>query len=109
MGNNGKDLGSTLLEHIKDTLNGKESVGFDLLTDTFEENREVMMVVELSDIDFPVDLVLGSVIDSDGEISSVVEASELTGGDHSGFNGTSFRGGDLGLLLWLSERSGLTS
>jgi len=109
LGNNGEDLGSTLLEHIKDTLNGEESVGFALLADTFEENRKVMMVVELSNIDFPVDLVLRSVIDSDGEISSVVEASELTGGDVSGFNGTSFRGGDLGLVLWLGERSGLTS
>lgn len=109
MGNDGEDLGATLLEHVEDTLDGKESVGVDLLADTFEENGEVMMVVELGNINFPVDLVLGSVVDGDGEISSVVEASELTGGDDSGLNGSSFGGGELRGGLGLGEGSGLTA
>lgn len=109
MGNNGEDLGSTLLKHVEDTLDGEESVGIDLLTDTFEENGEVMMVIELGDINFPVDFVLRSVVDGDGEISSVIEASELTGGDVSGSNSSSFGGGELGGLLGLGEGSGLAS
>jgi len=109
LGDDGEDLGATLLEHVEDTLDREESVGVDLLTDTFEEDGEVMMVVELGDINFPVDLVLGSVVDGDGEISSVVEASELTGRDGSRLNGSSSGSGQFGLLLGFGERGGLTS
>lgn len=109
MRDDGEDLGAALLKHVEDTLDGEESVGVDLLADTFEENGEVMMVVELGDIDFPVDFVLGSVVDGDGEISSIVEASELTGGDGSRLDSSGFRGGQLGSLLGFSERGGLTS
>lgn len=105
----GEDLSSALLKHVEDTLDGEESVGVDLLADTFEENGEVMMVVELGNIDFPVDFVLGSVVDGDGEISSIVEASELTGGNGSRLDSSSSRGGQLGSLLGFSERGGLTS
>jgi hypothetical protein len=48
-----------------------------LLTDTFEENREVVVVVELLDLYFPVDLELGAVFDGDWKVSSVVEAAEF--------------------------------
>jgi hypothetical protein len=109
LGDDGEDLGTTLLEHVKDTLDGEESVGVDLLADTFEENGEVMMVVELGNIDFPVDFVLGSVVDGDGEISSVVEASELTGGDGSRLDSSGSGGGQLGGLLGFGERGGFAS
>lgn len=105
----GEDLGTTLLEHVEDSLDREEPVGVDLLTDTFEEDGEVMMVIQLGHINFPVNFVLGSVVDGDGEISSVVEASELTAGDGSGLNSSGFRGGKSGLALGLGETGGLTS
>lgn len=67
------------------------------------------MVIQLGHINFPVNFVLGSVVDGDGEISSVVEASELTAGDGSGLNSSGFRGGKSGLALGLGETGGLTS
>jgi len=62
LGDDGEDLGATLLEHVKDTLDGEESVGILLLTDALEEDGEVMMVVELHHVDLPVDFVLGAVL-----------------------------------------------
>jgi hypothetical protein len=63
LGNHGKHLGSTLLEHVEDTLDREETVGILLFTDTFEEDRQVMMVVELHNVYLPEDSVLGSVLD----------------------------------------------
>ena len=67
------------------------------------------MVIELLDINFPVNLVLRSMLDGDGEISSVVEASELGGSDPSAGNGTGYGSGSLGLFFWLFEGVGLTA
>lgn len=67
------------------------------------------MVIELSDINFPVNLVLRSMLDGDGEISSVVEASELGGSNGSALNGTGYGSGSLGLFFWLGEGVGLTT
>jgi len=47
LGDDGKHLSVTGSEEVEDTLAGKESVGLLLLTDTFHEDGEVMMVVEL--------------------------------------------------------------
>lgn len=60
--NDGQNLGTTVLEHVENTLNGKEAVGVHLFTDALEEDGQVMMVVELLDLDLPVDLVLGAVL-----------------------------------------------
>ena len=67
------------------------------------------MVIELLNVDFPVDLVLRSVLDGDWEISSVVEGSELRNRDSSAVDGTS-----LWLLwnwlgLWFVERNSLST
>lgn len=99
LGNNGEHFGTTLLEHIEDTLDGEETVGILLFTDTLEEDGEVVMVVELHDIDFPEDSVLGSVLDRDGEITTIIEASELRGDDSTTVNGT----GDGLLNNWLGD------
>ena len=77
LGNNWENLSTALLQHVKNTLNSQESVGVLLLTDTLEENREVVVVVKLLNLNFPVDLKLGAVLDSNWEISSVVEATEF--------------------------------
>lgn len=48
-----------------------------------------MMVVELLDLNLPVDAVLGAVLDGNGKITAVVEAAELAGRDGSVVEGTS--------------------
>ena len=59
-------LGSSLLKHIEHTLHCQKSVWVLLLSDTLEEDGQVMMVVQLLDFDLPVDLVLGSVLNGNG-------------------------------------------
>jgi len=77
LGNNWENLSTALLQHVKNTLHSQESVWVLLLTDTFEENGQVVMIVKLLNLDFPVDLQLGTVLDSNWEISSVIEATEF--------------------------------
>ena len=73
-----KNLSSALLEHVEYSLNCQESVWILLLSDTLEEDRQVMMIVKLLDFNFPVDLILRTVLNCDWEVTSVVESSELT-------------------------------
>ena len=87
--NDWKYLSTTLLKHIEHSLHSEESVWVLLFSDAFEEDWEIMMVVELLDLNFPVDLVLRTVFDGDGKISSVIEASEFTGRDGSLVESTS--------------------
>ena len=87
---NGEDLWATLFEHVTHSLDGEETVGIILFTNTFEENGKVMMVVELRDINFPVDLVLGSMLNCNGQVSTIVESAEFTGRDDALSSGTSF-------------------
>ena len=56
-------LGSTLLKHVKDSLDRQESVWILFLSDSLKEDWQVVMVVELHHIHLPEDLVLGSVLD----------------------------------------------
>jgi hypothetical protein len=42
-----------------------------------------MVIIELLDFDLPVDLVLRTVLNGNGKVTSVVEASELTGWNRS--------------------------
>ena len=104
-----KDLGATLVEHIEHSLNSEESVWVDLFPNALEEDWKIMMVIELLNVDFPVDLILGSVLDGHWEISSVVESSELRKRDFSAVYSTSswLLGNWLG--LWLVERHSLSS
>ena len=100
MGDDREDLSTTLLEHVKDTLDGEESVWVLLLTNTLEENGKVMMVVELLDLNLPVNAVLRAVLNCNREISTVVETAELTCG-----NGTIVESTSPGFLrCWLVLR-----
>ena len=74
---NWKDFGSALFEHVESALDREESVWLLLLSDSFKEDWEVVMVVEGHDVDFPEEFVLWAVVDSDGEVTSVIEAAEL--------------------------------
>lgn len=109
LGNDGKDLSASLFEHVEDTLHGKEAVGVLLFTDTFEENGEVVMVIELHNVDLPLDFVLGTVFNGNGEISAVVEATEFGGNNSATLNGTSDGLLGRGLGLGLLEGSGLST
>jgi hypothetical protein len=42
-----------------------------------------VVIVQLLDLHFPVDPILGAVLDRDGQVASVVEPSELRGRDQS--------------------------
>ena len=81
--NDGQDLGATGLKHIEDTLHGEEAVWVSLLSDTLEEDGQVVVVIELLDLDFPLDAVLRAVLNCNWQISSVVEESEFTDWDLS--------------------------
>ena len=102
-------LGSTLLKHVKDSLNRQESVWILLLSDSLKEDWQVVMVVELSHIDLPVDLVLLSVLNSNWEISTVIESTELRWVNSSPSNGSSLWLLLSWLFLWLKQRGCLSS
>ena len=107
--NDWENLGTTLVEHVENTLDGKESVWILLFSNTLEENGEIMMVIELLNFDFPVDSVLWTVLNGDWEITSVVESSELTGWDSSLIESSSLWLLWGGSFLWFIQTSGLTS
>lgn len=87
---NGEDLWATLFEHVSDTLDGEEAVGVVFLTDAFKEDRKVMMVIKLGNVNFPVDFVLRSMLDGNWQVSTVVESAEFTWGDDALSGSTSF-------------------
>ena len=91
LGDDGEHLGTALFQHVESTLEREESVRVSLLSDTFEEDGEVMVVVKLSHIHFPVDSVVAAMLNSDGEVSAVVEAAELGRCYQSLLGGSSLR------------------
>ena len=76
--NNRQYFSSTFLKHVKHTLNSKESIWVNFFSDSFKEDWQVMMIIKLLDIYFPVDFVLWTMFNGDWKISSVVEKSEFT-------------------------------
>ncbi len=50
-----------------------------------------MVIVKLLNLNLPVDAVLGTVLDGNGKVSTVVEAAELTGRNGAVVEGTSSR------------------
>jgi len=90
LGDGGKNLLLTVLEQIVAALDGQKVVRFVFLSQSIEEDREVVMVVELVDVNLPVNFVSGSLVSqSDGQISSIVESSELSVRDLSSGESTS--------------------
>ena len=67
------------------------------------------MVVKLGYINFPVDPVLGSVLNSDREISAVVESAEFTGRDLTWLKCTGSRGRHCRFFEGLSQTVGFAS
>ena len=75
--NDGEDLSGSVLQHVVDPLSREELVRMFCLTETLKEERQVVMVVQLLDLDLPSDFVpLRVVLQGDGEVTSVVEFLE---------------------------------
>ena len=72
-----KDLCTTFLKHVKHSLHRKESVWVLLLTDSLKEDGEVVIVVEGHDVNLPEDSVLRAVVNANGQITPVIEATEF--------------------------------
>ena len=53
----GEDLGISASKEVKDSLNSEESVWVLLLADTFHEDWEVVMIIELVHFNFPLNFV----------------------------------------------------
>lgn len=83
LGDDGEDLGLTVLKKVEDSLDGEEAVWVLLLTDALHEDGQVVVVVKLFDLDFPSNFVGRAVLNLDGQVSTVVKASELRGSDFS--------------------------
>ena len=77
LGYDWEHLCASLFEHVEYSLYCKEPVRVLLLANTFEEDGQVVMVVKLLNLYFPIDSVLWSVLNSNWKISSVVETSKL--------------------------------
>ena len=106
---NGQHLRATVLQHIKHTLDGEETVGIHLFANALEENGQVVMIIELLDLNLPPNLVLRAVLDSNGEISAIVEETELTDGDLTSGDSTSNGLLNGRLFLGLEKRRALAT
>ena len=67
------------------------------------------MIVKLLNLYLPVDLVLRSVFDGDGQVTSVIETSEFTDRNQSSIHSTCFRFLRIRLLFRLVETHNFTS
>lgn len=99
----------TVFEQVKDALHGQEAVWVDLLANSVHEDGQVVMVVELVDLNFPCDFVLGTVLNLDGKVSPVVELAELSRQDLPSSAGASSGCYDSRLSLGLLEGASVTT
>ena len=107
--NHRQHLGAALVEHVEDALHSEESVRVDLFADALEEDRQVVVVVELLYVHFPVDLILRAVLNGHRQVASVVEQTELAHGDGSWLHRSSARLLRHRLLLGLEQAGGLAA
>ena len=72
-----QDLAAALIEQIVDTLAGQKGIGLDIFAQTRKEQRQVVVVIELFNVDLPIDFVaLGLVVDRNGKVAAVVQFSK---------------------------------
>ena len=91
MWDNWKHFCAALFKHIEDSLYGKEPIWILLLTDSLKEDGQVVVVVKGHDVDLPEDSVLRTVVNANGQITSVIEATEFRSWHWSSVNCSSFR------------------
>ena len=80
-----------MLEHVQSTLDGEESVRVLLLSNPLHKDGKIVMVVELVDFDLPCDPVGRPMLNLDGQVTPVVETTELTWRNLSSLNSTGSR------------------
>ena len=109
--NDWENLSTALLKHVKDTLNSEETVGILLFSNSLEEDGQVVVVVELLDtvLGFPLNLKLRSMLNSNGQVSSIVESSEFTGRDISSIERSSNWFLRCWSFLWFVETNGFST
>ena len=107
--NNWKHFRSSFFKHVEHSLDSQESVGILLLSDSLEEDGQVVVVIQLLDFYFPVNFVLGSMLNGNGKISSVVESSEFTRWDQSSLESSSFRLLRKRFFSWLIQTCSFSS
>jgi hypothetical protein len=109
--NDRENLSTSFLKHVKDTLDSEETVGVLLLSDALEKDGQVVVVVELLDtvLGFPLNLKLRSMLNSDGQVSSIVESSEFTGRDISSIECSSNWFLRCWPFLWFVETNGFST
>ena len=90
-------------------MDGKESVGVLLLTDALHEDGEVMMVVKFVHLNLPCNLVGRTMLNLNGEISTIIEAAELGRCDLSLLNSASFGGKRSRLSNCFVKRAGVST
>ena len=90
-------------------MDGKESVGVLLLTDALHEDGEVMMVVKFVHLNLPCNLVGRTMLNLNGEISTVIEAAELGRSDLSLLVSASFGGKNSRLSNCFVKRAGVST
>lgn len=76
----GQNLGAAVLEQVEGALQGEEAVGLLLLSDAVEEERQVVVVVQVLDLDVfdpPEAAARARVLDDDGQVAAVVVAAEV--------------------------------
>jgi hypothetical protein len=70
---NWQHFGATFVKHVEHALDGQEAVRIDLFTDALKEDWKVVVIVELLNVYFPIYFVLWSVLNRNGQVSSVVK------------------------------------
>ena len=90
-------------------MDSKESVGVLLLTDALHEDGEVMMVVKFVHLNLPCNLVGRTMLNLNGQISTIIEAAELRRSDLSLLDSTSSGGKNSRLSNWFVKRARVSS
>ena len=81
LGHDGEDFGAASLNHIENALHREETVRILLLPDSFEKDWQVMVIVQLGNVDLPVDTVVSRAVDRrNWQISPIVETAEICRG-----------------------------
>lgn len=83
-GNHRQNFKPTLLKHIENALYSEKAVRVLFLADSFEEHRQVVVVLKLGNVDFPLDTVIGgAMLCLNWEVTPHVESSESSLRDSS--------------------------
>jgi len=75
----GEDLRATLVQEVAGATAGHEFGGVLGFTQTIEENGEVVVVIQLVNIDFPLQIIASAALELDWQVAAFVELAEVGG------------------------------